>query len=486
VVGTTSPAKHSAKIATGSSTAPASRTAIRSYRKGFDSSAKPATSASHSTKPRSAAAAVSRSAIRAPTRLPSPSPARKAPTTSAAETVSDPAKMPSIRCQAIWHSRAAKPEQKKATESRTMCGTPPGRCASHMVGTHPARCAATTGRSGWWPGGFPVASLKLASADRALAAWCDRGHMRPMSLDADLLIDRRRLKRRVSLWRGLAVLAAAGLLFALLSTRDDPTGMLPGGRHVARLPVSGFIAEDRKLEEALDRVGRDDRVRAVLVAIDSPGGSVAGGEALHAALARLAERKPVVAVMGGTAASAGYMVALPAARVFAREATVTGSIGVILQTFDTSELLARLGVRGEALTSGAFKDQPSPFRPLTEEGRAQLQRVVRDLHGQFVAKVAAGRNLPEERVRELADGRVFTGREAVELGLVDALGGEAEARAWLAQLRGVPTDLPVRDIEIRGLAERTFGAALSVAVRGLVAEWLVVDRVRAVWQPLFR
>ena len=319
-----------------------------------------------------------------------------------------------------------------------------------------------------------------------MAAWRDRGHMRPMSLDADLLIDRRRLKRRVSLWRGLAVLAAVGLLFALLSTRDDPTGMLPGGRHVARLPVSGFIAEDRKLEEALDRVGRDDRVRAVLVAIDSPGGSVAGGEALHAVLARLAERKPVVAVMGGTAASAGYMVALPAARVFAREATVTGSIGVILQTFDTSELLARLGVRGEALTSGAFKDQPSPFRPLTEEGRAQLQRVVRDLHGQFVAKVAAGRNLPEERVRELADGRVFTGREAVELGLVDALGGEAEARAWLAQLRGVPTDLPVRDIEIRGLAERTFGAALSVAVRGLVAEWLVVDRVRAVWQPLFR
>jgi len=305
-----------------------------------------------------------------------------------------------------------------------------------------------------------------------------------MSLDADLLLDRRRLKRRLSLWRALAVIVAGVLLVSFFAFRQEVGGVLPVvGAHVARLPVQGFIGEDRKLMQALDRAGRDSSVRAVIVAIDSPGGSVAGGEALHAALTRLAQRKPVVATMGGTAASAGYMVALPAARIFAREATVTGSIGVILQSLDASALLATLGVRVESLPSGAFKDQPSPFRPLTDEGRAQLMRVVRDLHEQFMAMVAAGRDMPAERVRELADGRVFTGREAVRLGLVDAIGGEQEARAWLAENRSVPADLPVRDIETRSFTERQLGAAFQGVLNALVAEWLVVDRVRAVWQP---
>ena len=297
--------------------------------------------------------------------------------------------------------------------------------------------------------------------------------MRAMPLDADLLVDRRRLKRRLSLWRGLAVLGLAGLVLALLLRGEDRLGLFPAGAHVARLEVEGFIGDDRRVQEALERIRRDDTVRALIVAIDSPGGSVSGGEALHGALRRVAERKPVVAVMGGTAASAGYMAALPAARVFAREATVTGSIGVVMQSVDASELAARLGVRVEALPSGAFKDQPNPFRPLTEDGRAELMRVVRDLHEQFVAMVAAGRDMPVERVRELADGRIFTGREAVRLGLVDAIGGEVEARAWLAETRAVPAELPARTIEIRGLAERTFGAALDAVLRAAFGPWLV-------------
>jgi protease-4 len=306
-----------------------------------------------------------------------------------------------------------------------------------------------------------------------------------MPLDADLLFDRRKLKRRLSLWRGLAVLAVAVLVLVVLGFRDEARRLLPGGGgdHVARLTIGGIIGDDRRLQERLDQIGRDRHVRAVIVAIDSPGGTVAGGEALHAALQRLATRKPVVATMGGTAASAGYMVALPAARVFARESTITGSIGVILQTVDASELLARIGVRGDALASGVFKAQPNPFQPLSDEARAQLMRVIRDLHDQFIAMVAEGRRLPPDRVRELADGRVWTGREAVGLGLVDAVGGEAEARAWLAENRSVPAGLPVRDIEMRGFAERTLRSAFQGAVQALFEEWLVVDRVRAVWQP---
>lgn len=275
-----------------------------------------------------------------------------------------------------------------------------------------------------------------------------------MALETDLLIERRRLKRRLGGWRALA------LALVLLGGAALLLPGLPGGEHVARITLRGFIGEDARLLRALDEAAEDRAIRAVIVAIDSPGGSVAGGEAMHAAIARLrAAGKPVAAVMGGTAASAGYMVALPAERIFAREATLTGSIGVILQSFEASELLARLGVRAESLASGPLKDQPSPFRPLTEEGRAALAAVIADMQGQFVAKVMAGRGMEEERVRAIADGRVMSGRQALAAGLVDAIGGEREARDWLASAHGVAKDLPVEELDARSRTERLLDAS---------------------------
>ncbi|MBR0681472.1 signal peptide peptidase SppA [Roseomonas eburnea] len=302
-----------------------------------------------------------------------------------------------------------------------------------------------------------------------------------MSLDADLLADRRRLRRRLTLWRALAILSVFGILAVLAGLRGGQ--VLPGAAHVLRLPVSGFITEDRRVIAALEEAAKNAAVRALIIAIDSPGGTMAGGEALHAALRRFAERKPVVAVMGATAASAGYMAALPAHRIIARESTVTGSIGVLLQSFEASELLERLGVRPQIFTSGPLKDQPSLFRPLTEEGRAAMERVIQDLHAQFVAMVAAGRHMEPTRARALADGRVFTGRQALEAGLVDAIGGEPEARAWLAAERAVPEGLPVRDVETRGTAERLLTSATESVMKSLFSEWLGVDAPRAVWQP---
>ncbi|MBL6458069.1 signal peptide peptidase SppA [Belnapia sp. T6] len=302
-----------------------------------------------------------------------------------------------------------------------------------------------------------------------------------MGLETDLLIDRRRLKRRLALWRGFAVLLLLAGVLAWVGRASDLPGLASG--RVARLSIQGFIGDDRKLHEAIEALGKDSGVRAVIVAIDSPGGSVGGGEALHGALLHLRQAKPVVAVMRGTAASAGYMTAVAAERIFARESTLTGSIGVILQTFDTSELLARLGLRGEALVSGPLKDQPNPFHPLSPEGRAVLQGVVGDMYDQFVQKVATGRRLPAERVQALADGRVFTGRQALEAGLVDAIGGEAEARAWLAAEKGVPATLPTREVETRGAAERLVGATLRLAVKTVVSEWLGVDGPMPLWQP---
>ena len=296
----------------------------------------------------------------------------------------------------------------------------------------------------------------------------------PDALQADLLLDRRRLKRSRGLWRGLAVLALLGALAVGLGQAGVEAPGLEAlrGPHLLRLTVSGTITDDRRLVEAIDRAAKSDSVRGMLLAVDSPGGTVAGGEGLHAALSRFRAAKPLVAVFGGTAASAGYMIAMPAERVFAREGSVTGSIGVLLQSLDGQEAMRMLGLRAEAITSGPLKDQPSPFRPLTDEGRAALRAVVDDLHAQFIRMVAEGRRMPEEQVRALADGRIMTGRQALSAGLVDQIGGEAEARTHLASAHDIPADLPVRDLRARDLRERSFGAALGEGFGAALAQTL--------------
>lgn len=303
-----------------------------------------------------------------------------------------------------------------------------------------------------------------------------------MSIETDLLLDRRRLKRRLFVWRVIAVAAVV----AAIGTAAGVWG-IAGHRHVARINVTGIITENRKLNQAIDALAKDKRVPAVILFINSPGGSVSGGEGLHDVLARLAAKKPLVAVMGGTAASAGYMIAIPAARIFARESTLTGSIGVLLETGEVSGLLTHIGVGTEAITSGPLKDQPSFTRPLSPQGRQVLQGLVMDMYEQFVALVAQGRHMPAERVRELADGRAYTGRQALPLGLVDEFGGEPEARDWLAREKGVSADLPVEDVETASLSERAFGAVLGPIFgafqKTLVEQWLTLDGMWALWHP---
>ncbi|MGI4939971.1 MAG: signal peptide peptidase SppA, partial [Janthinobacterium lividum] len=222
----------------------------------------------------------------------------------------------------------------------------------------------------------------------------------------------------------------------------------------------------------------------LIVRVNSPGGSVAGGEALHDAIARVAAVKPVVAVMGGTAASAGYMVSVPAARIFARQSTLTGSIGVILETGEISGLLGKLGVTATALVSGPLKDQPSFTAPLSPQGRVVLQGLVGDLYEQFVAMVASGRHMDPARVRELGDGRAYTGRQALGLGLIDQIGGEDEARAWLHDVRHVTEGLPVRTVRRpEGVLARGLGAVFGGAAKSLMLQGLTLDGAWALWQP---
>ena len=303
-----------------------------------------------------------------------------------------------------------------------------------------------------------------------------------MSLDVDLLLDRGRLKRRLIAWRTLAVLAC--VIAALTALRAQ--GFSTGGAHIARLTVNGIITEDRKLLAALRDAGKDASVKALIVSINSPGGTVAGGEAMHRAIKDIAEKKPVAAVMGGVAASAGYMIAMPANRVFARESTVTGSIGVLMETGEVSGLLDKLGLTAEAITSGPLKDQPSLTKPLSPQGREVLRGVVLDMYDQFVGMVAEGRKMTPEAVRQLADGRVYSGRQALKAGLIDAIGDEQTARAWLASDKDVSAALPVEDITTTSLTGRVvtgeLGPVFDVIWKTLISQSVRLDGPWAVWQ----
>lgn len=305
-----------------------------------------------------------------------------------------------------------------------------------------------------------------------------------MTLEADLLVDRRRLKRRLFLWRTLAIVAAiAAVVIAI-----GPTGRALGGKHLARLSVSGLITDDRKRTEAVEALAKDDSVAALLLVVDSPGGTVAGGEALHDALVKVAAAKPVVAVFGGTAASAAYMISAPATRIFSRAGTLTGSIGVLLQAPEFSGLLGKLGVDAQTIVSGPLKGQPSLTAPLSEQGRAYLQDLVANMFDQFVGMVAEGRHMTKEQVLALADGRAYTGQQALKLGLVDQIGGESDARDWLAANKHVSKDLPVEDVKPGSFSTRllsgTADGLLEAVLKTFGWQGVKLDGAWAVWQPL--
>ena len=301
-----------------------------------------------------------------------------------------------------------------------------------------------------------------------------------MKLDPDRLLDRRRLKRGVALWRALAIVAVIGLIIVAVGrfALDGPAG----GNYIARLWVTGLIVDEPERAELLAEITDDSDIKALIVRINSPGGTMAGSEALFLSLSAVAQQKPVIAVMDGTAASGGYMAALAAEHIIARNSTITGSIGVILQTADMSEMLADLGVMTEAIKSAPLKGVPSPFEPLDARGRAASQAVVDDMYDLFVGLVAERRGLERAAAMALADGRVFTGRQAVASGLVDEIGGETEALAWLESQRGVSSLLPLYDLdaeEAEDMIER-----LVSSVRGAVLpRRLMLDGLLAVWHP---
>jgi protease IV len=323
-----------------------------------------------------------------------------------------------------------------------------------------------------------------------------------MSLDADLIVDRRRMRRKLSFWRVativLIVLGVVGAA-ALSANRNYGFGVRP---YIARLTISGLIRGDQYRTEQLDRLARSTLARAVIVHVDSPGGTTAGSEQLFNALARVREKKPLVVVVDSLAASGGYITALSGDHIVAQQTSLVGSIGVLFQFPNVGDLLGKLGVKVESVKSTPLKAAPDGFEPTSPEARAALDSIIQDSYAWFKSIVRERRHLDDAQLQTAADGRVFTGHQAIDLKLVDELGDERTALAWLGKEKKVDTNLPVRDYDLHSrfsdlkflhaaalalldavglntLAERlelsTAGAMQGFNLDGLLAVWHPAD-----------
>lgn len=303
-----------------------------------------------------------------------------------------------------------------------------------------------------------------------------------MSLNADTLIDRSYLKGQIAKWRTVAILVIV-LSVILLLNRMGGT-LSPVGSYIARVSVEGVIMDDVKRDELFKELGEDSSVKAVILRMDSPGGTVVGGEQLYLNVLELRKKKPVVVVMRSLAASAGYMATLGADRIFAREGTLTGSIGVIMQTAEFTELAKKVGVEPLIIKSGPNKASPNPLEKATPENIAVMQGVVNDYFRAFVDMVAANRKLPREKVVELADGRVFTGKQALDAKLIDQLGGEDDALAWLEKDKKLSSGLDVVDREPKKDKPESLSDLLGMAMNSLsIFPQNRLDGLVSIWQP---
>jgi len=303
-----------------------------------------------------------------------------------------------------------------------------------------------------------------------------------MSFSPDYLLDRARLKRRVRFWQGLGVVALIATFLTLGAHIEDDTS----GPFIARIHIEGVIRDDPLRDQMIQELRDDKDVKAVIVRINSPGGTAVGGEALYRSLKNLASKKPVVAVMSELATSAGYMTALAADHIIARESTITGSIGVIMQSMNIQNLLDTLGIDPIVIKSGPLKAVPNPVEPLTPEIQAATQALIDDMYAMFIKMVADNRSLSLETVRPLADGRVFTGRQAFSENLIDQIGGEPEAQKWLETRKSLQSKLPIHDVIYQ---EEDFWATLNQAMSGtffqnkLLPQGLGLDGLLSVWHP---
>ena len=322
-----------------------------------------------------------------------------------------------------------------------------------------------------------------------------------MSLDSDVIVDRRRIRRKLTFWRVVAAVVAIAAIVAvgLIATPSGRASLTSSGS-IARINIEGLIRSNQERVEALERLGKS-QAAAVIVHINSPGGTTAGSEQLYDSLMRLKAKKPLVVVVEGLAASGGYITALAADHIVAQQSSLVGSIGVLFQYPNFGELMKTVGVKVEQVKSSPLKAAPNGFEPTSPEARAALESLVKDSYAWFRGLVKERRGMDDALLEKVADGRVFTGRQAVELKLVDQLGDEKTAVAWLVAEKKIKSDLPVRDYKLtprfgdmtflRTAASLAFDAlglssiARQIEQAGVVqaVDQLSLDGMLALWRP---
>jgi protease-4 len=322
-----------------------------------------------------------------------------------------------------------------------------------------------------------------------------------MSLDSDVIVDRRRMRRKLTFWRVAAVLVAVAAVVSVgvVMTRSGTDGLSSSGA-IARIKIEGLIQSNNDRIEALERLEKSS-ASAVVVHINSPGGTTAGSEQLYDALMRLKAKKPMVVVVEGLAASGGYIAALASDHIVAQQSSLVGSIGVLFQFPNFSGLMKTVGVQMEEVKSSPLKAAPNGFEPTSPEARAALESLVKDSYAWFRGLVQNRRAMDDAQLDKVADGRVFTGRQAIELKLIDALGDEKSAVAWLVSQKNIKSDLPIRDFKLAPkFGDLTFlRAATSITLDALgfsaiarqveqaglaqAMDRLSLDGMLALWRP---
>src|SRR5215510_3604389 len=244
-----------------------------------------------------------------------------------------------------------------------------------------------------------------------------------MSLDSDIIVDRRRIRRKLTFWRVAAAVVAIGALvtIGLIVTPGGRSSLATTGS-IARVKIDGLIRSDSDRVEALERLEKASQAAAVIVHINSPGGTTAGSEQLYDSLTRLKAKKPLVVVVEGLAASGGYIAAIAADHIVAQQTSLVGSIGVLFQFPNFTDLLKTVGVQVEEVKSSPLKAAPNGFEPTSPEARAALDSLVKDSYAWFRGLVKQRRGMDDALIDQVADGRLFVGHQAVDLKLVDQLG----------------------------------------------------------------
>ena len=321
-----------------------------------------------------------------------------------------------------------------------------------------------------------------------------------MSLDADLIVDRRRMRRKLTFWRVFAVLILIAAVVAVAASVGRGDVLTAGSDYIARVKITGLIRNDQDRVDSLEKLAKSS-AKAVIVRIDSPGGTTAGSEQLHKALRGVAAAKPLVVVVDGLAASGGYIAAMSADHIVAQDTSLVGSIGVLFQYPTVSELLKTIGVKVEEVKSSPLKAAPNGYEPTSPEARAAIEALVKDSYDWFRNMVRDRRHMDDETLQRVTDGRVFTGRQGLGLKLIDEIGNESTALAWLEKEKGVKPNTPVKDWQLKprfgdltmlhlatrvvleavglsGLAERIDALGSLQAV-----ERLNLDGLLALWHP---